>query len=72
MLGWVVSIIELTAKYLTCKKNKWSFPLNSLACIMWGVMFIQDKRYGALLCIAVFLVLNVFGWIEWSKESKNK
>ncbi len=71
-MDWLVSIIELIAKYLTTKKNKWSFVLHTIACIIWTYIFIKTKQYGALLCIAVFLGLNVKGWIDWSKDEKEK
>lgn len=68
MISWVVSIVELIAKYQACKKNRWNFVLNSIACGIWTYIFIMDKRYGALLCITVFMILNIIGWIEWTKD----
>lgn len=80
ILGWIAVILGLTGALLNARKNIYGFHIwivsNALMIIIYvfesmGVPFTKGKWYGVLL-FAMYLLLSIYGIMQWRKEGKNK
>jgi len=79
ILGWIAVILGLTGAILNARKNVYGFHIwilsNAVMIYIYvmesiGLPFTEGKWYGAIL-FAMYLVLSVYGIIQWSK-GKNR
>lgn len=69
-LDWLAMILSLTALWLIGSKNRWGFVVFALANLTWlvvGAWLMQS--FGIVLGNAVFLVMNVRGYLNWKQQS---
>jgi nicotinamide mononucleotide transporter len=66
---WEISglIFGLLAVIFLVKENIWTWPMGILYVLVSFVVFYQEKLYADLVLHIFFLVLNVYGWVVWSK-----
>ena len=69
-MSWVFTIIALAGTVLNVNKLRLCFILWAIANIGFGVLDFQRGDYGRLLLDIVQLLLAVWGYIYWGKDSK--
>ncbi len=64
-------IFGLLAVIFLVKENIWTWPFGIAYVLVSFIVFYQAKLYADLVLHVFFLILNVYGWIEWSRGSKD-
>ena len=60
-------VFGLLAVYFLIKESIWTWPSGILYVLVSFVVFWQARLYGDFLLHVFFLVLNIYGWIYWTK-----
>lgn len=60
-------VFGLLAVYFLIKESIWTWPSGILYVLVSFVVFWQARLYGDFLLHVFFLVLNVYGWVYWTK-----
>lgn len=60
-------IFGLLAVYFLIKESIWTWPSGILYVLVSFVVFWQARLYGDFLLHIFFLVLNIYGWMYWTK-----
>lgn len=58
-------VFGLACVWLLIRENLWTWPLGIAYVLVSFVVFYQARLYADLALHAVFLVLNVYGWVHW-------
>lgn len=61
--------LSVLGLFLNAKKNILCWPLWILGNITWIWYFIPNE-IPALILNGVFFLVNIYGWIEWSKNGQ--
>lgn len=57
--------------YLTVKENIWCWPFGIINEILFFYTFLESKIYGQMILQVFFLIVTIYGWINWSKKKNN-
>lgn len=68
ILGTILSLIYL---YLSVKQRASLWIFGFLCSVLYTVVFFQSKFYADMTLQVYYMVVSVYGWINW-KSSKNK
>ncbi|ALH95466.1 nicotinamide riboside transporter PnuC [Acinetobacter equi] len=60
-------IISVIAVVLTIKRHIWCWFFNFIACVLYAILFFQFKLYGETILQVFFMVMAVYGYIQWKK-----
>ncbi|MDX1545587.1 MAG: nicotinamide riboside transporter PnuC [Rhodothermales bacterium] len=60
-------VFGLACVWLLIRENIWTWPLGIAYVLVSFVVFYQARLYADLALHAVFLVLNVYGWVHWAR-----
>ena len=63
-------VFGLLCVYFLIKQNIFTWFCGIVYVLISFVIFWQTKLYGDFLLHIVFLCLNIYGWIEWSKGKR--
>jgi nicotinamide riboside transporter PnuC len=67
--GWIVTIICLVGTILNVKKIQFCFILWTIGNLLWLILDMYNKVYSRSLLDIIQLILAVWGYIAWKKES---
>lgn len=65
-------VFGLLAVYFLIKENILTWPAGIAYVLVSFVIFGREKLYGDFALHAVFLILNIYGWWFWAKDSSSK
>ena len=69
-VDWFAMIINLYAAYLLGNNRKFGFILFAISNIFWILLGITTmSSYGMAVGNFVFFLINVIGYIKWSKAA---
>lgn len=57
--------------YLTVKQNIWCWPTGIINVLLFMVMFFEARLYGESVLQVMFLVLSVYGWLNWARKKES-
>ena len=63
-------IFGLLSVWLSIRKSLWCWPTGLVNVVCFFVMFYQVKLYAELITYAVFFVLGIYGWWQWSHRGE--
>jgi len=66
------SLFGIIGVWLTVKKNSWCFPTGIVNVGLYGVLFFRERLYADAILQVFYLVLLVYGWIQWNKTVQQK
>lgn len=72
-IGWLEFsglVFGLLCVVFLIKENIWTWPFGILYVLVSFVIFWQSRLYGDFVLHIIFLVLNIYGWIEWSRRDQ--
>jgi nicotinamide riboside transporter PnuC len=69
-MDWLAFFISVIGIFLNAKKkiSCWYFWMGS--SVLWALFCYKTKQYPMMLNQSVFLVMNVYGLVQWKKEKK--
>jgi nicotinamide riboside transporter PnuC len=53
---------------LTANKRRSCWLVYEVGGFAWITLYIMSGLYIAIIAQAVFLVMNIFGWVKWGKD----
>ena len=71
MIAWIAFCLSLTGVILNAKKIIYCWPIWTLSNFFWIYHTIYVQEWAALTTWSLFLLANVYGWIQWNKEKKS-
>ena len=66
------TIFGLLSVWLSIRKSLWCWPTGLVNVVCFFVMFYQVKLYAELITYAVFFVLGIYGWWQWSHRGEDR
>lgn len=69
VISFVISIIGV---WLTIKRKIWCWPVNFIAYGLYAKLFYDYKLYGETFLQFAFMVLAVYGFWTWAKQSDSE
>jgi len=69
---WIGLILNIFGCILNAKKSIWSWPVWMLSNIAWLIYWIPKSETAAIILVCSYLVINVYGYREWSKNDNEK
>ena len=67
--GWIVTLICLVGTILNVKKIQFCFILWTIGNLLWLILDMYNRVYSRSLLDIIQLILAVWGYIAWKKES---
>lgn len=64
----LAALLVLVNIALVAKRSVWNYPFGIAAVALYGVVFLEAKLYSDMLLQGFFLVLNLYGWINWRRS----
>ncbi|WP_165903760.1 nicotinamide riboside transporter PnuC [Hymenobacter gummosus] len=61
-------ITTLVCVWLVARSSVWNFPVGIIACVLAAVVNIRLRLYSDAGLQGVFIVLGIYGWIEWLRK----
>jgi nicotinamide mononucleotide transporter len=79
LLGEQISKLEVIATlfgivgvWLTVKQNIWCYPSGIINVALYSILFLRSKLYADASLQIVYVIVLVYGWIQWNKEQQKK
>jgi len=66
------TVFGIAGVVLTILKNSWCFPTGLANVGLYAILFFQSKLYADALLQVVYILLLIYGWMEWEKRSAQK
>ncbi len=63
----IAVIVNVLGVWLTARRIRWCWPVNVVAVLLYAWIFFSVKLYSDMLLQLVFVVLQFYGWWQWSK-----
>lgn len=68
----VATLCGVTGALLTVFKKRGCWVAYAVSNIGFTIYFVGAREYFPLLQYAVFMTINVIGWIKWSRDLAGK
>lgn len=63
----IATIAGFVCLILLVRQSIWNFPFAVVQVVLSGYVFYAQRLYSDVILQGVFVVLNVYGWIHWSR-----
>lgn len=60
-------IVNVLGVWLTAQRIRWCWPVNVVAVLLYAWIFYSVKLYSDMLLQLVFVLLQGYGWWQWSR-----
>ncbi|KAF1072972.1 MAG: Nicotinamide riboside transporter PnuC [Pseudomonas citronellolis] len=67
LLEWIAVAVNVLGVWLTARRVPWCWPVSVVAVALYGWIFFDVKLYSDMLLQGIFLVLQFYGWWQWSR-----
>lgn len=63
--------LGVIAVWLTVRQNPWCWPIGLVTVVIYIWIFFDVKLYSDMLLNALYAVLQVYGWLQWTRHGYN-
>lgn len=63
----IAVIVNVLGVWLTARRIRWCWPVNVVAVLLYAWIFFSVKLYSDMLLQLIFVVLQFYGWWQWSQ-----
>lgn len=67
-MDYFAGLIEILAKYIVGRKNKWGWLIHIFSGLLWTVIAFRIKVYGLLIITVPAFFINLYNFWKWHKE----
>ncbi|NUR54961.1 MAG: nicotinamide mononucleotide transporter [Acidobacteria bacterium] len=67
MLEFIAVACGLANVYLTVRQNIWCWPIGAVMVSLYIYIFFEAKLYSDTLLNVFFLVMQFYGWYQWTR-----
>lgn len=60
-------VFGLIAVWLSVKRNRWTWPAGLVQVTLFLWIFYHARLYSDLVLHVVYVILNAYGWLHWSR-----
>jgi nicotinamide mononucleotide transporter len=64
----LAALLVLINIALVARRSVWNYPFGIVAVALYAVVFLEAKLYSDMLLQGFFLVLNLYGWVNWRRS----
>jgi nicotinamide mononucleotide transporter len=64
------ALLGAISVWLVVQRNVWAFPIGIVMVVLYAWIFYEAKLYSDMLLQVFFVLMQVQGWIDWSRSSK--
>jgi nicotinamide mononucleotide transporter len=64
----LAALLVLINIALVARRSVWNYPFGIVAVALYAVVFLEAKLYSDMLLQGFFLVLNLYGWMNWRRS----
>lgn len=68
MLEWIATAAGILCVVLVVRRSLWNYPFAILSVALFAVVFRDAKLYSDALLQLFFIVINLYGWWNWSRS----
>lgn len=66
----IASVLGVVCVWLVVRRNIWTFPIGLVQVTLTAVVCFQSRLYSDVLLQGVFGVMQIQGWILWSRGDR--
>lgn len=67
----LAALLALINIALVARRSVWNYPFGIVAVALYGTVFLEARLYSDMLLQGFFLVLNLYGWLNWRQSRAN-
>lgn len=65
LIGAGLSVLGVV---LTARRHPWCWPVNLVASVVYGLVFVEARLYSDTLLQGAFCIMTVYGWVRWMQH----
>jgi nicotinamide mononucleotide transporter len=72
-MNWVepvATVAGILCVLLLVRESVWNFPFGIIQVALSIYVFYEQRLYSDLVLHVIYVILNVYGWIHWSRGTK--
>lgn len=71
-IGWIASGLQFLGVIFNTKKSIWCWPFYILANLIWTIygFMVHPVLIPFIVTTDIFIIIDIFGWLQWSKDKK--
>ena len=66
----VATVAGILCVLLLVRESIWNFPFGIIQVSLSIWVFYEQRLYSDLVLHVIYVILNVYGWIHWSRGTK--
>jgi nicotinamide mononucleotide transporter len=66
IIGWAASILSLVGLFFNTQEIILCWPIWIIASSLWIFWSIKKREWSMLSLWAVYTIMNVYGWYQWT------
>lgn len=71
LLEWAALTFGVSEVLLARKNSIWLYPTGIISIICGSFLLLNSKLYAETLLHAYYLVMSIYGWINWNRRSQS-
>jgi nicotinamide riboside transporter PnuC len=71
-LDWIGVVMNVWGTVLNAKQKLLCFPIWMFGNIFWVMHWWPKQEYAALSLVVVYTGINIYGWANWYKLSRQR
>jgi len=68
----IATLLGLANILLLVRRSIWNYPAGIAMVSLYGFIFLEAKLYSDALLQMLFLALNIYGWVNWSRQQQDE
>ena len=68
----IATVAGALCVFLLVRQNIWNFPFAIVQVTLSAYVFYQQRLYSDAILQVFFFILNVYGWIHWSRRDERE
>lgn len=64
----LAALLVLANIALVARRSVWNYPFGIAAVTLYAFVFLEARLYSDMLLQGFFLVLNLYGWLNWRRS----
>ena len=68
MIDWIAGGLEIVAKVVIGRHNRWGWILSMVSGVVWAYIAITWRMYGLLVIVVPAFYVNIRNFYKWSKK----
>jgi nicotinamide mononucleotide transporter len=71
VITWIATVTAVIYVILALKENIWCWSFGIVSSALWVSVYFNERLWYESLLSIFYVILGVYGWIQWAKEKKN-